>query len=78
VPLIHEPEVTAMLALKARFDGKKIVLPRAKLKAKPGMVIIIFEETSDTAKEKQVWMKTQERVFRKAWANDEDSIYDSL
>jgi len=67
-----------MLALKARFDGRKVVLPRGRVKARPGMVIVIFEEAGDAAREKQFWTKAQERAFAKVWNNSEDAVYDSL
>jgi hypothetical protein len=67
-----------MLALKARFDGRKVVLPKGRIKARPGMVIIIFEEATDSAKEKLSWIKAQEKTFAKAWNNTEDAAYDSL
>ena len=67
-----------MLALKARFDGKKIVLPKGRVKARPGTVIVIFEGVEDAAFEKRAWIKAQERAFAKAWNNEEDSVYDSM
>ena len=67
-----------MLALKARFDGRKIVLPRGRVKARPGMVIVIFEETGDAAREKRAWMKAQEKAFAKVWDNAGDAVYDAL
>jgi hypothetical protein len=42
------------------------------------MVIIIFEEATDSAKEKLSWIKAQEKTFAKAWNNTEDAAYDSL
>ena len=67
-----------MLALKARFDGRKVVLPKGGVKARPGVVIVIFEEAGDSAKERRSWVKAQEEVFAKAWNNPEDAVYDSL
>ena len=67
-----------MLALKARFDGNKIVLPKGRVKARPGMVIVIFEQAGDAAKEKRAWMKAQAKAFAKVWNNAEDAVYDSM
>jgi len=67
-----------MLALKARFDGRKVVLPKGRVKVRPGPVIVIFEEAGDSARERRSWIKAQEKVFAKAWNNSEDAAYDSL
>ena len=34
-----------MLAVKARYDGKKVVLPKSARNAPPGKVIVVFEES---------------------------------
>ena len=67
-----------MLALKARFDGRKIVLPKGQVKARPGMVIVIFDQAGDAGKGKRSWLKLQEAAFAKAWSNAEDAVYDSM
>ena len=40
-----------MLAVKARYDGTKVVLPKEARKAPPGRVIVVFEgqEATDEA-----------------------------
>ena len=65
-----------MLAIKARFDGKKIVLPTATRNAPPGEVIVVFTEAGE--RENKAWLKAQEAAFRRVWENDEDAIYDTL
>ena len=67
-----------MLALRARFDGKKVVLPKGRVRARPGSVIVIFEQAAGEDREKRAWAKAQEKVFAKVWDNDEDSVYDAL
>ena len=67
-----------MLAVKARFDGKRIVLPEEARGAPPGNVIVIFEADNGVLKEQGDWMKAQEAAFAKAWENDEDAAYDSM
>jgi hypothetical protein len=66
-----------MVALKARFDGKKIVMPKAVPVLPPGEVIVIFPDAAE-AGESQDWMKAQESAFAKVWDNDEDAAYDDL
>ena len=67
-----------MVAIKARFDGKKIVVPESLQGAPPGDVLIIFENLPGDQDEKQGWLKAQEAAFAKVWDNDEDAVYDSL
>ena len=64
-----------MIAVKARFDGEKVILP--KLSAAPvGPVIVIFQTDAEVDDEGHSWLKGQESVFAKAWDNEEDAIYD--
>jgi TusA-related sulfurtransferase len=67
-----------MLAVKATFDGKRIVLPETLANVPPGEVIVIFENPASLSPDTEEWMKMQEEAFARAWDNDEDSIYDSL
>ena len=67
-----------MLAVKARYDGKKVILPKGVRKAPPGKVIIIFEDAPEPPAEIKAWEKAQETAFTKVWDNAEDAIYDSL
>ena len=66
-----------MLAVRARFDGKKIIIPPQIEGAEPGEVIVIFG-TVGPAQASDAWMKIQEGPFAEAWDNDEDSVYDTL
>lgn len=65
-----------MLASKARFDGRKIILPRATRNAPPGEVIVVFTEAQE--RENKAWLKAQEAAFARVWDNEEDAIYDTL
>mgnify|MGYP000863703039 CR=1 FL=1 len=67
-----------MLAVKAVYDGDKIVLPEKLTNMTPGDVIVLFEVSTNDSGESEEWMKLQEGTFAKAWDNDEDSIYDTL
>ena len=70
----HLPNI---LAVKATFDGQRIVLPDDLHGVPPGNVIVIFEETGD-GKERLAWLKAQEEAFAKAWDNPEDEVYDRI
>ena len=67
-----------MLAIKAHFDGKSIVVPEELRGTPPREVLVIFEGSSTAEEEDQLWLKAQESAFAKVWDNDEDAVYDSL
>lgn len=67
-----------MLAVKAKYDGRKVILPKKIKSAKPGNVIVIFENARSGDDEKKTWTKAQEASFASVWNNEEDSIYDDL
>ena len=49
-----------MVAIKAHFDGKTIVVPPSMRGAPPGDVLVIFEKAPDDIEESHGWMKAQE------------------
>lgn len=63
-----------MRAIKAQFDGEKIILPREFHGRAPGEVIVIVNGEEDDS----AWLKAQESAFADAWDNDEDAEYDKL
>ena len=74
----HEEARLTMLAIKAKCDGTKIMLPRAE-KFPVGPVIVVFAEgVGDRDEERRAWMQVQEESFAKAWDNEDDAIYDTL
>lgn len=66
-----------MLAIKARFDGKRVVLPEAP-KVPVGNVILLFEELDANLDENGDWLAAEQTSFSKVWDNDEDAIYDDM
>ena len=66
-----------ILAVKATFDGERIVLPDDLHGVPPGRVIVIFEDAAD-AEDRALWLQAQEAAFAKAWDNPEDEVYDHL
>lgn len=70
-------DISHMLAVKATFDGERIVLPDELRGVPPGKVIVIFEDAAD-AEDRALWLKAQEAAFDKAWDNPEDEVYDRL
>lgn len=70
-------ETSHMLAVKATFDGQRIILPENMRGVSPGNVIVIFEDVAD-AEDRGLWLKAQEYAFAKAWDNSEDEVYDRM
>ncbi len=66
-----------MVAIKAQFDGEKILLPD-DLRGLPPQEVIVIYVADESAQESQAWLKAQEASFAKAWDNDEDAVYDEL
>jgi hypothetical protein len=67
-----------MLAVKARYDGRKIILPRGRPHAPPGEVVVIFAKPGGRGEDSAAWLRAQESAFSKVWDNDEDVVYDKL
>lgn len=67
-----------MRAIKAHFDGEKVIVPDNVNGLSPGDVIVIFQEPGEEASDQQSWAKAQETAFAEVWNNDEDAFYDSL
>ena len=66
-----------MLAIKAKFDGKKIILPKQAKALDAGEVVVIFEAPK-TDPVRSAWNKAQESALAQAWENEEDAVYDEL
>lgn len=67
-----------MVAIRAHFDGKSVVLPKQVKKGPACDVIVIFQGPVGQSSEQQAWLKAQEAAFRRVWDNDEDAVYDTL
>jgi hypothetical protein len=67
----------AMRAVKTKYDGKTIKVPKELRSAPPGDVLIVFQESHKTPDDLS-WLKAQETSFARVWDNDQDAIYDGL
>ncbi len=67
-----------MVAIKAHYDGEKIVVPKELRGGVPGEVLIIFDKPPSKDEENLIWQKAQEHAFAKVWDYDEDALYDTL
>ena len=67
-----------MLAIRARFDGRNVILPDGFAGPPPGKVILIFENTERQATDDRSWQEAQQAALQKVWDNDEDAVYDSM
>lgn len=67
-----------MLAVKAHFDGKKVILPKSINCKTATDVIVIFNEPDLKDDGVELFAKAQQDAFAKIWDNEDDAIYDSL
>jgi len=68
-----------MLAVKAIYDGKRVVLPEDVAAQLPvGEVIVVFGTPHVASDEVADWRRAQESSFAGAWDNDADAVYDTL
>ncbi len=65
-----------MYAMKAQFDGRKVVMP-SRPPVHECSVIIIFEEKNEE-RETREWQDIQEGALSNVWLNEEDAVYDTL
>jgi hypothetical protein len=66
-----------MVAVRAKFDGEKILLPESLQGCPPQEIIVIYAGDPQPA-ESLAWGKAQEQSFARVWENDEDSVHDGL
>ncbi len=65
-----------MYAMKAQFDGRKVVMPSIP-PVHECSVIIIFEE-KNAELERKDWQDIQSVALSNVWLNEEDAVYDTL
>jgi len=66
------------MAIKARYDGRRVILPVEAQGVPPGDVIVVFEQGQAPLSEADAWAKASEEAFAEAWDNEDDAVYDSL
>ncbi len=66
-----------MIAVKGKFDGKKVLLADVPT-TRECHVIVIFADEAEVDSESGLWQKTQESVFEKACSNQDDAVYNKL
>ncbi|MEX0717629.1 MAG: hypothetical protein WD066_13635 [Planctomycetaceae bacterium] len=69
-----------MIAIKAHFDGEKIVLPEELRGTPAGEVLVVFEGALQSVDEadREFWNRLQEQRLADVWENEEDAVYDRL
>lgn len=65
-----------MLAMRTRYDGKKISVPPDARGVGPCDVIVLFEEEESHGDAEL--LKMQEESLAKAWDDKEDAVYDKV
>jgi hypothetical protein len=69
-----------MIAVKAKFDGKRVIFPKDFKPPARREVIVVFEDESSSSdeQEREMWLKASEEALKKAWDNEEDDVYNDL
>jgi hypothetical protein len=67
-----------MLAVKAEFDGERIVLPGSAKGLPVGEVLVVFPGAATGDGERAVWERAQQEALARVWDNEEDAVYDTL
>ena len=68
-----------MNAIRATFDGSRVILPPEASGHQPGTVIVIFEDDRDDWDGvDQAFLAAQEATLAKVWDYPGDAIYDEL
>lgn len=65
-----------MTAIRATFDGSRVILPAEASDHRPGRVIVIFEDPDLVTGDFPA--AAQQASFAKVWDNADDEIYDHL
>ena len=64
-----------MKAIRAKYDGKRVIIEEELDGLTPCEVIVIFATGPNQVPD---WMKAQEQALARVWDNDEDAEYDAL
>ncbi len=67
-----------MLAVKAKYDGKRIVLPGDAKGMPVGEVIVVFPGPAAGDADQATWERVQQESLARVWDNEEDAVYDEL
>ena len=69
-----------MIAVKAKFDGKQVILPPGfEPPAEQQDVFVLFEDPELAEdQERAMWRQASNASLRKVWDNPDDAIYDNL
>jgi hypothetical protein len=67
-----------MIAVKAKFDGKQVILPQDFTPpTQVGDVIVLFE-ADDWNAEDSDYLRAAQDVLQKVWDNPDDEIFNSM
>ena len=65
-----------MQAVKAKYDGHQIILPKGIKPTEPGEVIVIFSDAEQS--DSNDWLVAQEQLLKSVWDNPQDAEYDEI
>ncbi len=70
-------ERATMIAVKAKFDGKHVVLPEGMEPLPAGEVFVLFE-LDDWQSEDPGYLASLEQTLAKAWDNPDDDVFNDM
>ena len=71
-------KLNGMIAVKAKFDGKQVILPQDFTPpTQVGDVIVLFE-ADDWNAEDSDYLRAAQDVLQKVWDNPDDEIFNSM
>ncbi len=68
-----------VIAVKAKFDGKNVILPEGFDPPSARQVLVVFDDEADewdtTDRE---YLEAAEQALRKVWENPDDEVFNTL
>jgi len=66
-----------VIAVKAKFDGKQIILPEDFERPEAGDVVVLFD-ADDWRTDDPAYLKAAEEALAKVWDNSDDDIFNTM
>ncbi len=68
-----------VIAVKAKFDGKNVILPEGFNPPSARQVVVVFDdETDEWDTNHQDYLASAEPALRKVWENPDDEVFNTL
>ncbi len=68
-----------VIAVKAKFDGKNVILPEGFTPPSARQVLVVFDDEIDEwDTNDQDYLASAEQTLRKVWENPDDEVFNTL